>query len=74
MSISYCKLEIQSFEHLPTIGGNVNLCRMFSLLCSDSDMDCNSNTYEGLLERCGSTESSNNNCVKVAYILMELCH
>ena len=45
---------------------------MFSLLLSDYDMDCHGNTYEGLLERCGSAESSNTNCVKVAYILMEL--
>ena len=34
---------------------------MFSLLCSDSDMDCHSKTYDVLLERCGSTESSNTN-------------
>ena len=66
MSISLCMLEIQSYKHIPTIGGNVNLCRMFSLLLSGYDMDCHGNTYEGLLERCGSTESSNTNCVKVA--------
>ena len=74
MSISQCKQEIHSFKHIPTIGGNVNLCRMFSLLCSGTDMDCHSNTYDDLLERCGCTESNNTNCVQVEYILMELWH
>ena len=64
------------YSHLSTIGGNANLCRMYIyfLLCSDSDMDCHINTYVGLLERCGSTELSNTNCVKVACILVELYH
>ncbi len=59
---------------MPTIGENGNLCRIFSLLFSDSVMESHNNTYEGLFESCGSTESSNTNCVLVACILTELSH
>ena len=35
-------------------------------------MDCDRNTYDGLLERCGCTESSNTTCVTIACIVREL--
>ena len=47
---------------------------MSYLLYSGSDIDGHINTYEGLLERCGSTESINTTCVWIAYVLMELWH